>query len=179
MRALNGALGVTSLPTAAKYLGERMRQLLLRGKRVESALAFDQTRVLATVANEGLVLVDGATATQRDYPDLSRRLDELGRPEPWNPRDTLDKPCYDATGMLESLHFLDEMVGYMNALGWDVHSFDHEDGNGQYEFDFSYTDAVAMADRFMLFRMMAKQVARSHGYEAVNLHGGMRAYLSV
>ena len=68
--------------------------------------------------------------------------------------------------MLESLAFLDEMVGYMNALGWDVHSFDHEDGNGQYEFDFSYTDAVAMADRFMLFRMMAKEVARSHGYEA-------------
>jgi glutamine synthetase len=94
------------------------------------------------------------------------RADELGRPEPWNPRDTLDKPCYDAVGMLESLHFLDEMVGYMNAMGWDVHSFDHEDGNGQYEFDFSYTDAVAMADRFMLFRMMAKEVARSHGYEA-------------
>jgi glutamine synthetase len=94
------------------------------------------------------------------------RSDELGRPEPWNPRDTLDKPCYDAVGMLESLHFLEEMVGYMNALGWDVHSFDHEDGNGQYEFDFSYTDAVSMADRFMLFRMMAKEVARSHGYEA-------------
>ena len=94
------------------------------------------------------------------------RTDELGRPEPWNPRDTLEKPCYDAVGMLESLHFLEEMVGNMNALGWDVHSFDHEDGNGQYEFDFSYTDAVAMADRFMLFRMMAKEVARSHGYEA-------------
>ena len=94
------------------------------------------------------------------------RTNELGHPEPWNPRDTLDKPCYDAVGMLESIHFLDEMVGYMNTLGWDVHSFDHEDGNGQYEFDFSYTDAVAMADRFMLFRLMAKEVARSHGYEA-------------
>ena len=54
----------------------------------------------------------------------------------------------------------------MNKLGWDVHSFDHEDGNGQFEFDFSYTDASSMADRFMLFRMMAKQVARSHGFEA-------------
>jgi glutamine synthetase len=94
------------------------------------------------------------------------RTDELGRPEPWNPRDTLEKPCYDAVGLLESIEFLHEMVGYMNALGWDVHSFDHEDGNGQYEFDFSYTDAVGMADRFMLFRMMAKEVARSHGYEA-------------
>jgi glutamine synthetase len=93
-------------------------------------------------------------------------VDERGHPSAWNPRDVLDKPCYDAIGMLESLGFLDEMVGYLNAMGWDVHSFDHEDGNGQYEFDFSYTDAVSMADRFMLFRMMAKDVARSHGYEA-------------
>jgi glutamine synthetase len=93
-------------------------------------------------------------------------VDEQGRPAPWNPRDVLDKPCYDAIGMLESLDFLDEMVGHLNAMGWDVHSFDHEDGNGQYEFDFSYTDAIAMGDRFMLFRMMAKEVARSHGYEA-------------
>jgi glutamine synthetase len=90
------------------------------------------------------------------------RVAEDGRPEPWNPRDTLDKPCYDAVGMLESMHFLDEMVGYLNAMGWDVHSFDHEDGNGQYEFDFSYTDALAMADRFALFRLMAKEVARRH-----------------
>lgn len=94
------------------------------------------------------------------------RLDADGRPQSWNPRDTLDKPCYDAVGMLESLDFLHEMVGYMNAMGWDVHSFDHEDGNGQYEFDFSYTHAIGMADRFMLFRMMAKEVARSRGYEA-------------
>ncbi|MBV9048380.1 MAG: type III glutamate--ammonia ligase [Solirubrobacterales bacterium] len=94
------------------------------------------------------------------------RPDGQGRPHPWNPRDTLEKPCYDAMGMLESLDFLHEMVGYLNAMGWDVHSFDHEDGNGQYEFDFSYTHAVGMADRFMLFRMMAKEVARSRGYEA-------------
>jgi glutamine synthetase len=94
------------------------------------------------------------------------KVDEQGRPSPWNPSDVLDKPCYDAIGALESLEFLDEMVGYMNAMGWDVHSFDHEDGNGQYEFDFSYTDAVGMADRFMLFRMMAKEVARSRGFEA-------------
>ena len=94
------------------------------------------------------------------------RVNEKGRPLPWNPRDTLDKPAYDAIGVLESLGFLDEMVRYMDKLGWDVHSFDHEDGNGQYEFDFSYTDALGMADRFMLFRMMAKEIARNHGYEA-------------
>ena len=59
--------------------------------------------------------------------------------------------------------FLEPMVGYINELGWDVYSFDHEGGDGQYEFDFGYTDALAMADRMVIFRLMAKHVARSLG----------------
>jgi glutamine synthetase len=94
------------------------------------------------------------------------RRDEQGRPLPWSHVDTLEKPCYDAIGTLESLGFLRELVGYMDRMGWDVHSFDHEDGNGQYEVDFSYADGLRSADRFVLFRMMAKEVARTHGLEA-------------
>jgi len=55
------------------------------------------------------------------------------------------------------------MVGYINALGWDVYSFDHEGGDGQYEFDFGYTDVLRMADRMLIFRLMAKHVARTLG----------------
>jgi glutamine synthetase len=51
----------------------------------------------------------------------------------------------------------------MNRLGFDVHSFDHEDSNSQFEFDFSYTDVMSMADRQTLWRMMMKTVARKHG----------------
>ena len=51
----------------------------------------------------------------------------------------------------------------MNELGWDVYSFDHEGGDGQYEFDFGYTDALQMADRMLIFRLMAKHVARTLG----------------
>jgi glutamine synthetase len=51
----------------------------------------------------------------------------------------------------------------MNELGWDVYSFDHEDGNGQFETDFTYTDAVSMSDRFVFFRMMVGEIARKHG----------------
>jgi len=36
------------------------------------------------------------------------------------------RPAYDIVGLLDALPFVDEMVGYMNDLGWDVHSFDHE-----------------------------------------------------
>ena len=54
----------------------------------------------------------------------------------------------------------------MNELGWNVHSFDHEDANSQFEFDFSYADALAMSDRFTLWRLMTKLVARRHGVQA-------------
>lgn len=90
---------------------------------------------------------------------------ENGRVVPANPKDVLAKAAYDTVGLLENLPFMDEMVRYMNILGWDVHSFDHEDANSQFEFDFSYTDAMSMADRLVLWRMMAKTLARRFGWE--------------
>jgi glutamine synthetase len=94
---------------------------------------------------------------------LVRRED--GHVVPANPRDELDKAAYDIVDLLANLPFLDEMIGYMNGLGWDVHSFDHEDSNSQFEFDFSYTDVMSMADRQTLWRMMMKEVARRHGFD--------------
>lgn len=94
---------------------------------------------------------------------LVRRED--GAVVPANPRDVLAKAAYDIVDLLDNLPFLDEMIGYMNALGWDVHSFDHEDSNSQFEFDFSYTDVMSMADRQTLWRMMMKEVARRHGFD--------------
>ncbi|QEN13610.1 type III glutamate--ammonia ligase [Mycolicibacterium sp. ELW1] len=89
--------------------------------------------------------------------------DRTGVPEPASPDDNLDKPCYDLRGMLHNFGVVDEIVAAMNELGWDVYSFDHEDGNGQFETDFTYTDAVSMADRFVFFRMMVGEIARKHG----------------
>ena len=94
---------------------------------------------------------------------LVRRED--GAVVPANPRDLLEKAAYDIVDLLANLPFLDEMIGYMNKLGWDVHSFDHEDSNSQFEFDFSYTDVMSMADRQTLWRMLMKEVAREHGFD--------------
>ena len=48
------------------------------------------------------------------------------------------------------------------TLGWDVYSFDHEGGDGQYEFDFDYSDgARRWPTSMILFRLMVKHVARS------------------
>lgn len=71
--------------------------------------------------------------------------------------------CYDVNQTFHSMAFLDPMCRYIEQLGWGVHSFDQECGRGQFEFDFHYTDALTMADRFVFLRQMAKQVAESVG----------------
>ncbi|MEG3437146.1 type III glutamate--ammonia ligase [Pannus brasiliensis CCIBt3594] len=91
---------------------------------------------------------------------------EGGKVAPVSDRDTLAKPCYDLQGLLDNYVWVTEIVEAMNALGWDVYSFDHEDGNGQFETDFAYADALTMADRFTFFRLMVKEIARKHGYFA-------------
>ena len=82
---------------------------------------------------------------------------------PVSERDTLDKPCYDGYGALDNLPWLSELVDAMETLGWNVYSFDHEDGIGQFEIDFNYADALTMADRYVFFRFMANSIARQHG----------------
>jgi glutamine synthetase len=80
-----------------------------------------------------------------------------------NPDDKLIKPCYDIRGFMGNFTWLDRMATTINDLGWDLYSFDHEDANGQYEFDFNYVDALTTCDRFTFFRMMAKQYAEDLG----------------
>jgi glutamine synthetase len=91
---------------------------------------------------------------------------ENGSIRPANPLDVIPRAAYDVLGLLENQPFLDQLIKYMNQLGWDVHSYDHEDANSQFEFDFSYTDCMGMADRLVLWRMMTKALARRFGWEA-------------
>lgn len=86
----------------------------------------------------------------------------------WKPfvgHDQVNAPTrgYDLEATILADGFLDPMVRHINALGWDVYSFDHEGGDGQYEFDFGYTDGLTMADRMIVFRLLAKHVARTLG----------------
>jgi glutamine synthetase len=87
------------------------------------------------------------------------------RVSPANPKMVLHKAAYDVLGLLESMDWLAEIVGYMNQLGWNVHCFDHEDANSQFEIDFEYADCLTTADRYVLFRLMTKEIARRHGFE--------------
>jgi len=80
-----------------------------------------------------------------------------------DPDNKLNKPCYDVRGFLDNFSWLDRMATSINSLGWDLYSFDHEDGNSQFEFDFNYSDALTMCDRFTFFRFMAKHYAKEQG----------------
>ena len=88
---------------------------------------------------------------------------EHGSFSPVNTRGNLAKPAYDVARLLENLPWLGELVDGMNELGWGVYSFDHEDGIGQFEIDFKYSEALNVADRMVFFRLMADEIARRHG----------------
>jgi glutamine synthetase len=75
-------------------------------------------------------------------------------------------PAYDIESTMDAMPFLDKMVSAMQTLGFGVFSFDHEGGDGQFEFDFAYADALKMADRITLFRLMARQIAKQCGLTA-------------
>jgi glutamine synthetase len=91
------------------------------------------------------------------------RLGEDGRLHIPNPDDDLVKSCYDVKRFMDRYPWLDKMATAIDALGWDLYSFDHEDANSQFEFDFQYADALTMCDRYIFFRHMAKHYAAEEG----------------
>ncbi|MBI3221759.1 MAG: type III glutamate--ammonia ligase [Nitrosomonadales bacterium] len=91
------------------------------------------------------------------------KQDEAGKLSVPDAEDKLTKSCYDVRGFTNSFSWLDKMATAINGLGWDLYSFDHEDANGQFEFDFNYADAITTCDRLIFFRYMAKHYAREEG----------------
>ncbi|MEM9139883.1 MAG: type III glutamate--ammonia ligase [Pseudomonadota bacterium] len=126
------------------------------GRQVERAKAMGFTMNLGIEA-EFFVFRDAA----RDDEEGKWRKEE-GR-EPVSALAHLEKPAYDTARLLDNIHWLQELVDGMNDLGWDVYSFDHEDGIGQVEIDFNYADVRTMSDRYVFLRLMANAIARKHG----------------
>jgi glutamine synthetase len=77
--------------------------------------------------------------------------------------DTLEKPCYDMSGLTRRYDFLTTVSHYCNELGWGNYANDHEDANGQFEQNFTYADALTSCDRAIFFRYMVHVLAEQHG----------------
>jgi glutamine synthetase len=144
-------------PTFAWFASD----LYLKGEPFSACCRSILKKVLAQAADMGFTFNLGI---ETEFYILKETED--GKILPVSDRDTLAKPCYDLPGLLDNYVWVSEIVEAMNTLGWDVYSFDHEDGNGQFETDFAYCDALKMADRLTFFRLMVKEIAKKHGYFA-------------
>jgi glutamine synthetase len=91
------------------------------------------------------------------------RKDASGKPVPFDDTDTLEKPCYDYKGLARGAEFLEKLVGAVKPAGLDVYQIDHEDANGQFEVNYTYSDALTTADRYIFFKMAASEIAHKMG----------------
>ena len=117
--------------------------------------------VLAELAREGLSAKLGA---EIEY--FLVRKGDSGSLELADPHDVGSQPCYDARGVTRMYDHLAEISKAMNALGWCNYANDHEDGNGQFEQNFTYADALTTADRVITLRYLISVLAGERGMTA-------------
>lgn len=91
------------------------------------------------------------------------RRDERGQLVPADAADTAAQPCYDARGVTRMFDHLTAVSRAMNLLGWGNYANDHEDGNGQFEQNFTYADALTTADRVITLRYLLSVMAAENG----------------
>ncbi|SEH59695.1 gamma-glutamylmethylamide synthetase [Mycolicibacterium rutilum] len=80
--------------------------------------------------------------------------------------DTAAQPCYDARGVTRMYDHLTAISTAMNSLGWSNYANDHEDGNGQFEQNFQFADALTTADRVVTLRYLLSTIAAERGMVA-------------
>ncbi len=123
-------------------------------------------RVLSKVRQDGYTFNVGI---EPEHHLVTRKKD--GSVVVWDPNnvDNLRNPCYDFKGTSTATSYLRKMMDAMSGLGWEPYQSDHEDGNGQYEINFAYSDALTTADRYTFFKMMASEFAHEIGAIATHM----------
>lgn len=115
-------------------------------------------RQLAQLEQQGWTLNSGL---EPEF-SLFNRADD-GTLTPVDESDVLAKPCYDYKGLSRSREFLEQLVDALQQVDFDVYQIDHEDANGQFEINYTYSDALTSADRFTFVRMAAGEIANKLG----------------
>lgn len=151
----------------------------LRGKPLEHAPRNVLKRMVAAAADQGYAM---KTGVECEFflltPDGSAVADGA---------DSATKPCYDQLALMRRYEIITAICDAMLELGWQPYQNDHEDGNGQFEMNWSYDDALVTADRHAFFKYMVRTIAEAHGMRAtfmpkpfINLTGsGCHAHVSL
>ena len=114
-------------------------------------------RQIEALQLQGLTLFVGI---EPEYFLLKR--DATGRWVAADEQDKLAKPSYDLKAIHRHQDYLEDMRTALTALGFELEQTDHEDANGQYEINYRFDDALAAADRYMLFKLTAHAIAEKH-----------------
>ena len=113
---------------------------------------------IARLAQQGWTLLTGL---EPEFSLLKRSV--TGQLEPCDASDTLTKPCYDYKGLSRTRGFLEKLSNALRATGIDVYQIDHEDANGQFEINYTYTDCLTSCDHYIFFKMAASEIANEFG----------------
>lgn len=115
----------------------------------------------ATAAALGTALKTGAEVEyfllKRDADGTLRTADE---------RDDAAQPCYNSRDLTRMYDHLTAVSDAMGELGWGPYATDHEDGNGQFEQNFRYDEALVTADRVVTLRYLLQVLADQRGMVA-------------
>lgn len=113
---------------------------------------------VARLAAQGLAMFSGL---EPEFSLLRRNAD--GSIVPHDASDNLAKPCYDYKGLSRTRVFLEKLSDALRATGIDVYQIDHEDANGQFELNYTFTDCLTSCDHFVFFKMAASEIANELG----------------
>ncbi|WP_439815253.1 type III glutamate--ammonia ligase [Zavarzinia sp. CC-PAN008] len=141
-----------------KEVGWLAADLWMNGKPVEQAPRLILKRQVERAAALGYRLKTGVEA---EYFLISADGSTIA-----DDKDAQAKPCYDQMALMRRYPVIKEICDAMLALGWGPYQNDHEDGNGQFEMNWTYDDALVTADRHVFFKYMVRQVAERHGLRA-------------
>ena len=126
--------------------------LYMDGKPVETSPRIALKRQIEKAAKKNLYMKSGVECefflVNEDGTSLSDQ------------RDTQAKPCYDSSALMRRYDVITEICDSMIALGWKPYQNDHEDANGQFEINYTYSDALNAADKYVFFRMAAGEIAQ-------------------
>jgi len=153
--------------------------LVMGGKPVEQAPRRVLARQVQRAAELGYAV---RTGVECEFCLLSRDGSAI-----FDSHDNQGKPCYDQLALMRSYDLISKICDHMQTLGWGPYQNDHEDANGQFEMNWTYSDALITADRHAFFKYMVKTLAEAEGLRATfmpkpfpNLSGnGCHTHVSV
>jgi len=132
--------------------------LVMHGKPIEQAPRRVLARQLKRAAELGYSV---RTGVECEFFLLSRDGSAIG-----DAGDQQSKPCYDQLALMRRYELITKICDSMLALGWGPYQNDHEDANGQFEMNWTYSDALTTADRHAFFKYMVKTLAEEQGLRA-------------